>query len=73
MDDRGEDGPPAKRVGIPVKVAREGRDKFFTFSFWCIFGANNFFSSKFSGKGVGAMPYLLTNFWSRDSMYDGFF
>ena len=30
------------------------------------------FSSKFSGKGVGAMPYLLTNFWSRDSMYDGF-
>ena len=32
----------------------------------------NFFSSKFSGKGVGAMPYLLTNFWSRDSVYDGF-
>ena len=55
-----------------VKVAREGRDKIFTFSFWCIFGANDFFSSKFSGKGVGAMPYLLTNFWSRDSMYDGF-
>ena len=54
------------------KVAREGRDKIFTFSFWCIFGANNFFSSKFSGKGVGAMPYLLTNFWSRDSMYDVF-
>ena len=55
-----------------IKVAREGRDKIFTFSFWCIFGANNFFSSKFSGKGVGAMPYLLTNFWSRDSLYDGF-
>ena len=55
-----------------LKVAREGRDKIFTFSFWCIFGANNFFSSKFSGKGVGAMPYLLTNFWSRDSVYDGF-
>ena len=32
-----------------------------------------FFSSKFSGKGVGAMPYLLANFWSRDSMYDVFF
>ena len=56
-----------------LKVAREGRDKIFTFSFWCIFGANNFFSSKFSGKGVGAMPYLLTNFWSRDSMYDSSF
>ena len=55
------------------KVAREGRDKIFTFSFWCIFRANNFFSSNFSGKGVGAMPYLLTNFWSRDSLYDGFF
>ena len=55
-----------------LKVAREGRDKMFTFSFWCIFGANNFFSSKFSGKGVGAMPYLLINFWSRDSVYDGF-
>ena len=57
---------------LSIKVAREGRDKIFTFSFWCIFGANNFFSSKFSGKGVGAMPYLLTNFWSRDSLYDGF-
>ena len=46
--------------------------KIFTFSYWCIFGAN-FFSSKFSGEGVGAMPYLLTHFWSRDSMDDGFF
>ena len=46
--------------------------KNFTFSYWCIFGANNLFSSKFSGEGVGAMPYLLINIWSRDSMYDGF-
>ena len=45
--------------------------KIFTFSYWCVFGANNFFSSKFSGGGVGAMPYLLANFWSCDSMYDG--
>ena len=29
------------------------------------------FSSKFSAEGAGAMPNLLTNFWSRDSMYDG--
>ena len=47
--------------------------KNFTFSYWCIFGANHFFSSKFSAEGVGAMPYLLTSFWSRDSMDDGFF
>ena len=45
--------------------------KIFTFSFWCIFRVNNFLSSKFSGEGVGAMSYLLTNFWSRDSMFDG--
>ena len=31
-----------------------------------------FFSSKFSGKVVGAMTYLLMNGWSRDSIYDFF-
>ena len=53
-------------------LAREGHDQNFYISYWCIFGANNFFF-QISGEGVGAMPYLLTNFWSRDSMYHRFF
>ena len=54
-----------------IKVAQEGHDQTFNI-FLLVYLWSKFFSSKFSGEGVGAMPYLLTNCWSRDSMYDGF-
>ena len=36
-----------------IKVAQEGHDQIFTFSFWCIFGANNFFLPNFQERELG--------------------